>query len=113
MISNEEKYQFLIKKDGTNPHDLERKALFYILAGNYDLYEKKYYIYDFDEHTIIIDCLNSDGIDLSTSSRKLIELGFNHFNGYPSDVNQIFQALDFENAILAIKSIELRYRIIK
>lgn len=111
MTSHEEKYQFLLEKDGTHPQDLERKALFYILAGNYDLFEKKHFIYDFEEHSIIPECLESSYF--STSAKKLIELGFNHFNGYPADVNEVLRVQDNDNSILAIQSMEIRFGILK
>lgn len=110
MISHEEKYKFLLEKDGTHYQDTERKALFYVLAGNYDLYEKKHFIYDFEEHSIMLDCLESDDIDFSTSTRKLLELAFNHFNNLnKADVAEVLSVLDEDNLKLAIDSMKIRY----
>lgn len=50
----------LLVKDQSHPRDKERLALFYILAGNVDLYLKADYIYDFKEHLIKFECLNAN-----------------------------------------------------
>jgi len=47
----------LLQKDKTHPSDVERLALFYIIAGNADLHRKAKYIYNFAEHQIEPDCL--------------------------------------------------------
>ena len=106
MQEHEKRYQLLLEKDKTNLKDLERKALFYILAGNEDLFEKVNHIYDFADHSINSDCF--DEIDLCSSSRSLIEIAFNHFNGYPADMTNI-SMLDSDNFKLAIDSMRLRY----
>lgn len=110
MLSINDKYMSLIDKDNTHKSDLERKSLFYILAGNYDLYEKKHFIYDFEERSINLECLESDFLDFSTSARKLLELAFNHFNGMnKADVSEILSVLDEDNLKLAIDSMKIRY----
>ncbi len=47
----------LLRMDMTHPTDVERKALFYILSGNIDLYRKVQHIYDFKDHSINPHCL--------------------------------------------------------
>ena len=107
MQEHEKRYKFLLEKDTTGATDLERKALFYILAGSDDLYNKVNHIYDFNDHSINPDCF--DEIDLCSSSRKLIEIAFNHFNGYPADISEVLSVLDNDNFELAIDSMRLRY----
>lgn len=40
----------LLQRDRTHPEDMERLALFYIIAGNADLHTKVSSIYNFVEH---------------------------------------------------------------
>lgn len=91
------------------PNDLERKALFYILSGNLDLYEKVDFIYDFEENSIRSECLESGEVDFCSSSRKLIRLAYNLYNGYDADVLETFAALDENNFNLAMKAIKIRF----
>ena len=102
----------LLVKDRSRPRDKERLALFYILAGNADLYLKADYIYDFKEHLIKLECLNDDSVDLCSSSRALVKLAYNLYNGYEeSDFSpmDIFSNLDTENYHLAMESLNVRF----
>ena len=36
MITQKERFEELCRLDGTSNHDVERKSLFYIIAGNLD-----------------------------------------------------------------------------
>lgn len=74
----------LVDRDKMYKEDLERKALFYILSGNLNLYQKVDYIYDFENRVITPKCLESTEVDFCDSSRKLIKLAFNLFNGFPA-----------------------------
>lgn len=145
-----ERYYKLLKRDKTHSRDLERRALFYILASNDDLYSKVESIYDFSEKSIKSNCLGysdekiaenlslgeewmdrcsicesvlteyehgtcdvcSNIPDFCSSSRKLIKLGFNLFNGYSKekcDVLSILSGLDFDNFEIALKAIFIRF----
>lgn len=110
MSSREENYKHLINRDGTQNEDVERKALFYILGGNEDLYGKIEYIYDFKERAIKTDCLEGT-VDLSSGSLRLVKLAFNLYNGYPTDVFDTFAGLDEDNRVLAIEAIKIRFSI--
>ncbi|QUH20390.1 DUF6075 family protein [Alkaliphilus sp. B6464] len=102
----------LIKEDNTHPKDRERQALFYIVAGNDDLYKKRNAIYDFRENSIEPECLTNGKIDFSTSSKALIRLGFNLYNGYNDNAISpidIFYSLDKENYNLAMCAVDLRF----
>lgn len=93
--------------------DMERVALFYIISGNEDLYMKKKSIYDFIENAINPECLNSDTIDFCSSSKALIRLAFNLFNGYfDSQTNPLYLlcGLDTKNLFIAYQAIFLRFQ---
>ncbi len=110
MLYNfKERYDKLIEKDGTGKGDNEREALFYILAGNTDLYSKAEYIYNFKERIITPECLEGETIDLCSSSRKLVKLAYNLFNSFPADVIDTFYVLDEDNFNLALNAIKLRF----
>jgi hypothetical protein len=109
---HENKLMELIKRDGTHPRDKERISLFYILSGNDDLYGKSRSIYDFSQHQIILDCLNNGDVDLCSSSRALIRLGYNLYNSYQdSDTSpiHILSGLDEDNYFLATESLGVRF----
>ncbi|WIV11171.1 DUF6075 family protein [Proteiniborus sp. MB09-C3] len=106
------KFRELIKKDNTYPKDSERHALFYIIAGNNDLYKKRNFIYDFKNNSINPECLTDERVDFSTSSKALIRLGFNLYNNFKDDYispMNIFYCLDRENYSLATKAIDIRF----
>ncbi|MDD4402818.1 MAG: DUF6075 family protein [Desulfitobacteriaceae bacterium] len=91
--------------------DWERMSLFYIISGNEDLYVKKKAIYDFFENSIMPECLTADKVDLCSSSKALIRLGFNLYNGYiDSYTNPLFLlcGLDSKNLFIAFQAILLR-----
>lgn len=108
--SFQERYSLLLKKDQTDTMNTERLVLFYILAGNLDLYKKINYIYDFKDHSIKPSCLESTEVDFSSGSQKLIMLAFNLYNGFTgADILDVFSSLDYENFDLAINAIKLRF----
>lgn len=112
LYTIEDRLNFLIKNDKTNEGDLERRTLFYIVAGNYDLYSKVNYIYDFKDRSININCLENGEVDFCSSSYKLIKIGFNLYNGYnepPSDILSLLSGLDSDNFNLAIHAIRMRF----
>lgn len=95
-----------------SPDDLERKSLFYIIASNDDLYNKKDSIYDFKENYINLNVLNCDNTSFCSSSQALIRLGFNLYNGYSDDSTNpldILKVLDYENYTLVKKAINIRF----
>ncbi len=103
------RYEMLLAMDGTKENDFERKAMFYIFAGNENLYKKIDYIYDFQEYRILTECVeNKEGI-FTDSELKLIKLAFNHYIGSAADVNDIFYKLDKDYFDLALNSIKLKY----
>lgn len=102
-------YLNLIRKDGTHEKDTPRRAMFYIIANNPDLYKKVNHIYDFSDHSIKIECLEEYTVDFSSGSRSLVKIAFNLFNGYPADIRDTLSALDKNNYDLAIQAIAIRF----
>lgn len=109
LYSSEQRYNKLIEKDGTYKGDNEREALFYILAGNTDLYMKVEHIYNFKERIITPECLEGGTIDLCSSSRRLVKLAYNLFNSYPADIINTFAGLDEDNFNLALNALKVRF----
>jgi hypothetical protein len=110
--SHELKYQNLTQNARMYEHDLERMSLFYIISGNDDLFRKKNYIYDFNENSIRPECLSSGKVDFSSSSKSLIHIGFNLYNGYMCEnmnLLWLLASLDAANLILLMNAIHLRF----
>lgn len=105
----EDRYTDLLARDNTDARDVERNALFWILASNLDLYAKVSHIYDFEDRSIKPQCLDSDDVDFCSSSQKLIKLAFNLFNGFPADILETFYVLDDDNFKLAMTAIRIRF----
>jgi hypothetical protein len=98
--------------DRTHPQDKERQALFCIIESNNYLYNKRNHIYDFKENWINTECLNNKNIDFCTSSKALIRLGFNLYNGYKDEYilpRDILYCLDEDNYNLAIFGADIRF----
>lgn len=109
--AHKSRYFKLLTISKIHEHDLERRSLLYIIAGNEDLYLKRKAIYDFNENCILIECFNSDKVDFCSSSKALIRLAFNLFNGYADDYsNPVFLlcGLDSKNFFIACQAILLR-----
>jgi len=105
-------YLQLIQESQIHEHDIERKSLFYIISGDKDLFEKKKYIYNFYDNCIKTNCLNSTDVDFCSSSKGLIRLGFNLYNGYTDDFTNplwILCGLDSRNFAIAIHAINIRF----
>lgn len=112
FLSEEHRENFneLMGRTKVHKGDIERKVLFYIVSGNFDLYNKAKHIYNFKENAINIDCLEGGKVDFSSSSRTLVKLAYNLYNSYPSDsVKDTFYLLDEENFKLAMNAIRLRF----
>jgi hypothetical protein len=105
------RYLELIKKAQVHKYDLERQSLFYIVSGNEDLYKKMCFIYDFYKNTILSDCITSSEVDFSSSSKALIRLAYNLYNGYIDDYTNplsILGVLDSNNLFIAYQAILIR-----
>lgn len=109
---HEVNFNELIQKDNTHPRDTERYSLFYIIAGNEDLFRKRKFLYDFESNGIKANCLDDGNVDLSSSAKALVRLAFNLFNSYEDKYTtpiDIFYSLDDKNYSLAMNSIDIRF----
>lgn len=96
----------LIARDNTHPGDTERESLFFIIAGNDELWELQEQIYDFKDHSIKPEILKSG---ICTSSKTLIEIGFNLYNNSPTkSLIDCFSVLDKSNFELVMEAIRIR-----
>lgn len=105
-------YYHLAKKVNLHIGDYERKALFYIISGNDELFKKKSSIYDFYDNCIKFDVLDYKSTDFCSSSKALIRLGFNLYNGFTDDYTNplnILGCLDSKNYNIAKCAINIRF----
>jgi len=109
--AHREQYGNMVLEDGMFFGDRERASLFYIISGNKDLYKKRRYIYNSDEHCIK-RCIDNKNVDFSSGMRSLIRLGFNLYNGwsdeYTTPIN-LFGSLDEQNLELAENALQIRF----
>lgn len=111
--SHRTRYQNMLNLAHVHRYDIERKSLFYILSGNKDLYQKKHAIYDFHKNAIMFEWLECGKVDLCSSSKALIRLGFNLYNGYYDNITNPLSLLcemDSENLFIAYQAILLRFQ---
>lgn len=109
--THKERFNEMVEKSNMYKGDLERKALFYILSGHSDLYEKSSGLYDFKKNIII----RNYQVDLSGSLSKLVYLGFNLYNNYTDERNLtpldiICGGLDDDCLRLALNAMLIRAR---
>lgn len=105
---HQERFEQFIQQDGTHPKDRERQALFYIFAGYRDLGDRIDHFYDFEGRMIRPEGFGE--VDLTSSSRALVELAFNLYNNYEcGTVVDLFASLDERNRRLAVEAIKIRF----
>ena len=106
-----ERVEQLIEKDKMHRKDTERESLFFLIAGNDELWKLQDQIYDFEDHSIKPEVLESG---ICTSSKTLIRVGFNLYNSYPTEsILDCFYALDDDNFELVIQAIRIRLNKVK
>lgn len=104
---HETRYKQLVVESEMCPGDTERKAFFYIIAGNNELFQRVFKIYNFKE-----SCLKSTRIPLSSSGDRLLKLAKNLYNGMlhkSMSVVDLFGRLDDKNFTLAMEAIKIRF----
>lgn len=107
-------FQNMILQDKTHPRDAERMTLFYIIGGNEDLFTKRKHIYDFKNHEINPEVLNNGEVDLCSSSKALVRLAYNLFNGYEdryTTPRDLFYNLDRKNFLVAKGGMDMRFNL--
>lgn len=112
----EERFKELLLRAKLKYKDKERQSLFYVLAGNDDLYKQVDKIYDFGKQQL--SCINEEGevdledIFISSSSGALLKLALELYNQSTSiSVHDLFRSLDDNNSKLAMNAIKIRYSI--
>jgi hypothetical protein len=104
---NRDRLNELTTLDSTYSKDYERLSLFNLISNNDELWDLKHQIYDFEDHSIKPEILESG---IASSSKKLIKIGFNLFNSHPTDsLIDCFTNLDDDNFDLVIQSIKIRF----
>jgi hypothetical protein len=105
-------YRQLLKLSNLHPCDREKKSLFYVLSGNSDLFTKKNYFYDFNKNYLIFTTFEKSNLDLCSSSKALLRLALNLFNGYCDELTNplnLFFSLGNQNYNLAVNAILIRF----
>lgn len=115
---HEENFNLLVKKVEVRNGDIERKSMFYIIAGNLDLFRQANDIYNFKEDELQDRKTNEEGelyfpnVLTSKSSEKLLNLAVQLFNNTNNqNLIDTFSWLDVENRKLALNAIKLRFNI--
>lgn len=104
------RFEQFIEQDGTHPNDRERQALFYVFAGYRDLGDRIEHFYDLEARMIRPEAF--EVVDLTSSSRALVELAFNLYNNYQCrTVVELFASLDERNRRLEVEAIKIRFRV--
>lgn len=105
---HQERYEEFMRRDGTHPKDRERQALFFVFAGVEDLGDRINHFYEFEGRMIRPE--GFEEVDLTSSSRAMVELAFNLYNNYPcGTVVNLFANLDERNRQLAVEAIKIRF----
>lgn len=113
------RYNELLEKANVADWDRERQALFFLIANNDELYQNVNKIYDFKRNSLksYENEENESGlflgeeefIQLSSSAKAFIRLGFALFNGRECDVFNTFANLGQESYSIVISAINLRF----
>ncbi|MBK5262878.1 MAG: hypothetical protein JJE17_09970 [Peptostreptococcaceae bacterium] len=114
FINEDHAYNFqnLILQDKTHVNDRERFALFYILGGNEELFLKRSHVYNFKLHEINPGVLTIGEVNLCSSSKALVRLAYNLYNGYEDNFtspHDLFRTLDSKNYLIAKGAIDMRF----
>lgn len=118
---HEEKFNALMKNDNARDTDAERKALFYIISGNEELYFQRDKIYNFKSHQIGLENYIEGKIMLSGGTNRMLYLGYHLYNGfnferidenkkdYDLSINDIFSGLDINGYKVCTNALHIRF----
>lgn len=107
---HKERFTTLLIDAELSSSDLERAALFYIIAGNNELFNNRHSIYNFGNNMLKDRKLISK---LSSSGKNLVKLGINLYNSCAQkgiNVCDLFSILDSTNRTIALNAICIRFR---
>jgi hypothetical protein len=110
--THRQNFEKLSKQVALEVMDGERSALMYIISGNTELFNKRASIYDFDENILKFTTFRKSPNDFCSSSRSLIRLGANLYNGYSDKYTNplnLLMNLNYDNCNLAINALYLRF----
>ena len=105
-------FQNMLLQDKTHPGDSERQALFYIIGSNEDLFLKRKHLYNFKDHEINPEVFTNGEVDLCSSSKAMVRLGYNLYNGYEDELTSpydLFRILDEKNFMVAKGAIDIKF----
>ena len=111
-------WQICAEDEGFNQRDLERVALFYVIAGNDTLFSQRKNIYDFKDRAINIE-IDENGKTFihgeawhTSGTLALIRLGYNLFNGFRDERTSpmdLLSSLDDKSFDLAFNAMAIRF----
>ena len=111
-------WQICSEDKGFDKRDLERSVLFYIMAGNDELFSHRKSIYDFQDRSITIELDEKKNWYIpgeawhTSGTIALIRLAYNLFNGFKDErtnPRDLLSNLDEDNFKLAINAISIRF----
>ena len=108
---HEQRFYAMLARDQTGSGDRERKAMFYILSGNPELYDHVPQIYNYQAHRLCPNSSDKLGY-MCSSSRKLLKLSIHLYNSYaPCDQTpyDFLGSLDSQNLDIALNGMRLRF----
>lgn len=108
---HEERFYSMLISDRTSDRDRERQAMFYIIAGNQELYNHVRQIYSYQTHRLRPNSLNKLRC-MCSSSQKLLRLSLHLYNSINlSDMTpyNLLNNLDRDNLNLALNGMLLRF----
>ena len=112
LKDHERRFEELCRRDKTHVRDMDRRALFFVIAGDQLLYKYVDLIYDFDDNLILMEVY--DQPFLTGETRCLIDLAFNLYGSDAGcEIRFLFNTLDHYKSILALNAIKYRFQILE
>lgn len=105
-MEHEQNFLKFMARAGARPGDRERKALFYILAGDEELACKISRLYDFDDGGITPEAR----VDLSSGQAALVRVAYNLYNpSQPANLCELWSRMDRGGRALAEAALKIRF----
>jgi len=109
---HESRFEELCKRDRTHFRDMDRRALFFVIAGDQLLFKYVDLLYDFNGSSILLEVY--DQPFLTGDTRCLIDLAFNLYGSDAvCEIHSLFNTLDHYKSILAFNAIKYRFQILE
>lgn len=114
---HEKRFEKLIERANIGSSDIERYSLFYLIAGNEDLYNQVDKIYNFNKRQLQDRNEDEEGnlyfpcLMLCSSSKRILNLAIQLYNDTNNQkVSDTFSGLDMNNFLLCINAITYRFQ---